>query len=137
MTGALNNKNIARAVYETLKGKSDSERVFIYPKVVEFLNRKRLMSQAGDILERLEKIINTEEGRLEARVYTVKNLGDDIKRKLAEAISKKYGGKDILIKEHLDEKILGGYRIEIGDEVIDLSLKSKIKKLQEHLTHSI
>jgi len=37
----------------------------------------------------------------------------------------------------VDEKLLGGFRIEVNDEVIDLTLKNKAEKLQEHLTKII
>ena len=41
------------------------------------------------------------------------------------------------MKEILDEKLLGGIRIEINDEIIDLTVKDEIKKLQEYLTRKI
>jgi F-type H+-transporting ATPase subunit delta len=134
---AITNNNIARAIYETLKYKSEAERENLYPKVVLFLSKKRMLGNAGDILGRLDKIINTEEGKIEAKIYTARTLSDTTKKELREGISKKYGGKEVIIKEHLDEKILGGWRIEIGDEVIDTSLKNKIKKLQTHLIHIV
>ena len=133
----ISNNNIARAIYATLQGKTEAEQASIYPKVVEFLNKKRLLSKAPDILERLNKIINTDLGRIEAKVYTARPLSVGMKKELSQAITSKYGGKEAIIREHLNEKMLGGWRIEINDEVIDLSLKNKIKKLQEHLTHSI
>lgn len=133
----ISNNNIARAIYAALKGRSEAEQKALYPKVVELLNKRRLLSKAPDILGRLDKIINQDEGRIEARVYTARPLGEELKKELSQAIGSKYGGKVVVIKEHLDEKILGGYRIEINDEVIDLSLKNKIKKLQDHLTKRI
>ena len=42
----------------------------------------------------------------------------------------------VIFKEKIDEKLLGGFRIEVNDEVIDLTLKNKIFKLEEYLTRS-
>jgi F-type H+-transporting ATPase subunit delta len=134
---AISNNNIARAIYATLKGKNETEQKALYPKVVDFLNRKRLLSKAPDILRRLDQIVNTEEGKLEAKVYTARPLSESVKNELSGAIARKYGRREVIIKEYLNERMLGGWRIEIGDEVIDLSLKNKIKKLQEHLTKRI
>jgi F0F1-type ATP synthase delta subunit len=33
----------------------------------------------------------------------------------------------------VDEKLLGGIKIKVGDEIIDGTLKNKIKKLENHL----
>lgn len=134
---SISHNNIARAIYASFQGKSEAEQTEVSRKVVDFLDKKRLLSKAPMILAKLNQIINEEEGRMEAKVYTARAMSENARKELESAIGKKYGGKQIIIKEHLDEKILGGYRIEIKDEVIDLSLQNKIKKLQEHLTHSI
>ncbi|MFA6256851.1 MAG: ATP synthase F1 subunit delta [Candidatus Paceibacterota bacterium] len=131
---AISNNNIALAVYEMLKGKSAKEQAEAVPKVVEFLNRKRLLSKSKDILTRLEKILNQAEGKLEVRTYSADKLSESHKKELAQALSKRYGGREMIFKEQIDERLLGGVRIEINDEVIDLSIRNKIKKLKEHLT---
>ena len=38
--------------------------------------------------------------------------------------------------ENLNEKLLGGFKIEVNNELIDLTLKNKIYRLQEHLIRS-
>ena len=134
---AISNNSIAQAIYEALKGKTMQEHPETYKQTVEFLSKRGLLSKAPDILERLEKIINKEEGKVEAKVYLARNLSDPERKELRESISRRYGNKEVLLEEHIDDKLLGGIKIEIEDETIDLSLKGKIKKLQEHLTKSI
>ena len=133
----ISNNNIARAIYAAAKGKSEAEQKALNARVVDFLNKRRLLSKAPDILERLNKIINEEEGKIEAKVYSANPLDDRTKKELARTLGEKYGGKEVIIEERVNEKILGGWRIEVGDEVIDLSLRNKIKKLQGHLTKRI
>ncbi|MFZ2150380.1 MAG: ATP synthase F1 subunit delta [Minisyncoccia bacterium] len=134
---AISNNNIARAIYLALQGKDKNEQSRAYAEVVNFLAKRRLLSKAPDIMERLNKIINTEEGKIEAKIYTAKKLSDATRKNLARALSERYGGKEIILEEKLDERLLGGWRAEINDEVIDLSIKNKIKKLQAHLTKTI
>ena len=130
---AISNNNIALAIYLATKDKTPAERALIYPKVVRFLTRKRLLSKASDILLVLNKIINNEEGRIEARISSVQKINEIIKKELAQILTRRSSAKEVTFLEILDEKLLGGFKIEVNDEVIDLTIKNKIGKLQEHL----
>lgn len=125
------NNDIAEAIYFAIK--ESKEPSLVYKKVVDFLVRKRLLSKSKEILARLKKVVNEKEGRMEAKVISKNPLGSDIKKELSEVLIKRYKAKDIYLKECIDEKVVGGFRIEVEDEIIDLSIKNKLKKLQEHL----
>jgi F0F1-type ATP synthase delta subunit len=51
-------------------------------------------------------------------------------------LSKRDPGKSIVLEEKIQERLLGGLRLEMDDEVIDLSLKNRINKLEAYLTKS-
>lgn len=133
----LSNNDIARAIYLVSKDKTHPELHDINNKVVKFLVRRRLLSKSSDILERLNKIINNEDGRIVVKIQSAKKLKEEMKNELTTFLKKRYKVKEVVLKEELDEKLLGGVRIEINDEIIDLTAKNKIKKLQEHLTRKI
>ena len=130
----ISNNNIAQAIYTASKEHTPTEQPAFLKKVVQFLARKRLFSKASDILARLDKIINDEEGKVVAKVFSVEKLSEVAKKEITHSLAKRYGGKTIVLEEDLDEKLLGGYRIEVNDELIDLTIKNRMKKLQEHLT---
>lgn len=125
------NNDIAEAIYFAIK--ESREPSLVYKKVVDFLVRKRLLSKSKEILTRLKKVVDEKEGRIEVKVISKNSLGSDIKKELSEVLIKRYKVKDIYLKECIDEKMVGGFRIEVEDEIIDLSIKNKLKKLQEHL----
>jgi F-type H+-transporting ATPase subunit delta len=131
----ISNNDIARAIYIASKEEIPKEQFF--KKTVQFLTRRRLLGRTSGILLSLEKIVNQEEGRVVAKVSSKNKLSEKIKKELEHHLSKRYSGKKIALVENLDEKLLGGFKIEVGDEVIDLTLKNKIGKLQEYLTESI
>ena len=95
-----------------------------------------MLSKTSDILLHLSKIINKEEGRIVAKISSAKALDHKEKAKLEQALKKRYSSREIVFTESLDSKLLGGLKIEVNDEVIDLSIKNKIGKLQEYLTKS-
>ena len=131
----ISNNYIARAIYLASKNHARLEQFF--PQVVQFLARKRLLSKVPDILLRLDKIINDEEKRIVARVSSATKINEIMNKELAQILTKRYSAKEVNLIENLDEKLLGGFKIEVNDEVIDLTIKNKIWKLQEYLTQSV
>jgi F-type H+-transporting ATPase subunit delta len=131
---AISNNSIAEAIY--LASKDAKEEKQFFHKVIQFLVRKRLLSKSKDILLSLNKIINEKEGRLVVKVSSQKKLTENIKKEITQSLSRRYGGKTIILEESLDEKLLGGYKIEVNDEVIDLTIKNKLGRLQEYLTRN-
>ena len=133
----ISNNDIAQAIYLVSKDKTHPELHDLNKKVVEFLARRRLLSKTPDILERLDKIINYESEKIVVKVSSVRKLKEELKKELIFFLKKRYKVKEIILTEILNEKLLGGVRLEINDEIIDLTVKNKIKKLQEHLIRKI
>lgn len=130
---AISNNNIAHAIYLASKGNDKND---LPSRVVKFLSKRRLLSRAPDILMRLNKIINEDEGRVVAKVTSAKKIDEVTNKKISEALAIRYKAKEVRLMEVYDEKLLGGFRVEVDDEVIDLTIKNKIGKLQEYLTKS-
>jgi F-type H+-transporting ATPase subunit delta len=65
-----------------------------------------------------------------ARVRSAIDLTDDQKSRLAAAIKSKTGS-DVEIRVVIDESVLGGVITEIGDDVIDGSVRSRMTQLRE------
>lgn len=125
------NNDIAHAIYLSINEAKD--KVSAYKKVVDFLYRKRLLSKSSQILSRLKKIADEKEGKIEAKIKSKNPLGEHAKRELSEVLARRYKVKEVYLKDNIDERLLGGIRVEVGDEIIDLSVKNKLNKLQEHL----
>ena len=133
----ISHNDIARAIYLVSKDKTGRELHDIYEKIIQFLARRRLLSKSADILEKLNNIINKEKGRITAKVSGAKGINRVEKEELTHFLRKRHKAKEVIFLEKTDEKLLGGIKVEVGDEVIDLTVKNKIKELQEHLTRKI
>ncbi len=131
---AKSNKEIAKAIYLSLKGKSGIELSEILHKVTEYLYKKRLISKANSILRELEKVMNQEEGRVSAKVTSARKLDQENKNQIIHLLRERYKVKEVTLKEILNEKFIGGVRIEAEDEILDNTIKRNLEKLQESLT---
>lgn len=131
---AVSSKNIAHAIYLASKDKSHEEQSLVVKKTLQFLIKKRLLSKTKDILSHLKKIINEHEGVIEAKVYSSEKINEKTSSGLTQALIKRYSVREVRLVEILDKKLIGGLKIEVNNEIIDLTLKNRMKKLQEHLT---
>ena len=131
---SISNNDIARAIYLTSKDKDSSELGLLFQNVTKFLFRRRLLAKSSEILSSLRKIINQAEGILEVKVWSKNKINDETKKNLIQIFKKRYKDKEVFLQENLDERLLGGLRIEVNNELVDLTLKNKINKLQEYLT---
>lgn len=133
----LTNKDIAGAIYLSTKNKNGKELSETLQNVTKFLARWRLLSKSEEILGLLNKIINKEGEIINVKVSSVDKLNHKTKEDLIHFSKKRYGAKDVILEERLDSRLLGGLRMEINDEVMDLTVKNKIKQLQEYLARII
>lgn len=133
----ISNNDIAKAIYLISKDKADNELKDVNVKIIQFLARKRLFSKTPDILQKLNNIINKEKEKIIVKISSKEKLNEEIKKELTFFLKERYKIKEVDFIERLDEKLLGGIKLEIGDEIIDLTVKNKIKKLQEHLIRKI
>lgn len=133
----ISNNDIARAIYLSSKDKSATEQSALLSKITQFLFKRRFLSRSPDILVRLDKMIDEAEERIVVHISSKQPLPENIKKEIAQILKERYFAKKAILIENLDEKLLGGFKIEVNDEVIDLTVKNKIGKLQEYLTSSL
>jgi F-type H+-transporting ATPase subunit delta len=72
------------------------------------------------------------EGRVDVRVTTAVPLSDALRQQLGVAASKATG-KEAQLVEMVDQSILGGMILRIGDRKIDTSIAKEIRKLSEQM----
>lgn len=88
-----------------------------------------------DVQVQFDKLASEALGRAVAVVYTPKPLNDPEKNQIAEHFGK-LTGKSIEVDNIIDERLLGGLKIRIGDKLFDASLSSKLEKLEKSLISS-
>lgn len=125
--------NIASAIYESSQGKDGAELDIVMKKAVNLISKKHLMSKSKEILNQLERIIDKKDGVVRVKISSRIKIDKKIIDEIEDFIKKRYKVKQAVLEFSIDEKLLGGMRIEVGDEIIDVTTKSKIKKLQNYL----
>ena len=68
----------------------------------------------------------------EAMVESAVPIPEELQTALAQALSKKKG-KQVKLKTRVNPDLLGGLVVTMGDQMIDMSLKGRLKEIQENL----
>ena len=81
----------------------------------------------------IEKIIDKKNGILKIKVKSAKKIPDDKRKELESQMIEKYKAKGIESIYLEDKHLLGGMRIEIGEEVMDMTYRNKLNQLSKFL----
>ena len=94
----------------------DQERGRMLPKVAE--EYYRLASEAR--------------ARVTAEVITAVPISDDSRERLGEQL-KRITKKDVYLRARVDESIVGGAIVRVGDKVLDGSVRNKLNQLKKRM----
>lgn len=125
--------NLARAIYESSLDKNDVELQTISRDIVNLISEKHLMNKSEDILDKLQILVDKNEDTVRAKISSKEKINEKTKNEIEEFIKKRYKAKNIILTFENNDKLLGGIKIQIKDEIIDMTLKSKINRLKNYL----
>jgi F-type H+-transporting ATPase subunit delta len=77
-------------------------------------------------------LYNEAKGIVLAKITTAMAMSDDMRAQFEALL--KGEGKEVRIEEEVDERIIGGFVLQIGDNQADNSISSKLKNLKRELT---
>jgi F-type H+-transporting ATPase subunit delta len=80
-------------------------------------------------------LLKTDQGIRSAEVVTAKPLDDKLRQSVIQFITRKYKAR-VELTEEVDESLIGGFILRVGDQQIDASISSKLKRIREELTDS-
>lgn len=100
--------------------------------LVSMLISKRRVRLIPDIVELFEEAIRLERGVVLADVTTAEPIGGTAQKMVKEQL-RAITGKDVELRLHTDEAIIGGVIARIGDQVIDGSVVNQLRRLRQRL----
>lgn len=117
------------AFYEAIAQSVMQEKHKNFIRLLADNKRLPVLPEVASIYERLRA---EQEKTIEVDVISFLPLESEQEAKLAAALTKRLN-RDVTIRCHVDESILGGAIVQAGDLVIDGSAKGKLEKLKQAL----
>jgi F-type H+-transporting ATPase subunit delta len=103
--------------------------------VLGFLNilvEKRRELLFDKVVEEFDYSLDRHEGRVQVGVTTARKLDADLADALRTALEQRTN-KTIVLHERIDPEVIGGLRINIGDEVLDGTLRRGLQDMRRSL----
>lgn len=99
---------------------------------LQVLNRKGRLGILPTITEVYRRQHQELRGQVDVQVRTAVAIPPDLREKLRAAVSR-FAGRDAQLIETVDEQMLGGIVLQIGDQKIDGSIKRELEEMRDSL----
>ena len=99
------------------------------------VDAKRL-DEVQNVFEQFHKLANDAAGIADAKVYSTIPLTEMETNSISSTFAQKIGKQSLRIENIIDPSLIGGIRLQIGNQIYDSSLSSKLGKLKRNLIGS-
>jgi F-type H+-transporting ATPase subunit delta len=103
--------------------------------LVRLLARRRRLSLLSELVRQFGELVDEHDGVVRATVRSAAELSADYVSRLGAELEKALGKKVVVTVEQ-DPSLIAGLVTQIGDQVIDGSLRGKLDRLRESLHQS-
>ena len=101
-------------------------------KLVSLLVERGKVDRLADVAAEYHRLLNAERGVVEALATTALPLSGDetiaLQRKVA-----KMTGRTVDLRVEVDESLIGGLTVRVGDTLYDASVRGRLERLRERL----
>lgn len=118
----------SQLVSRLLDGKASQATISIISQLVQQPRGRRI----GELLRNAAAIVADQAGELVAVVTSAAPIAESQIARLRQGLAKQYG-RSLRVNLVLDPAILGGLRVQVGDEVIDGSVSTRLADLRLQL----
>lgn len=124
--GSAQRRDVIQRVF---KGKVD-ETVYNFLQILSLKNR---LNTLPGIVQSYADLVAGEKGIIEVDIFVPQKLEGDQLENTKSSIGKILGGREIALHQYIDESLIGGMRIKIGDSMIDGSVASQLRDIQRKM----
>ncbi len=132
----ISTKQVAEAIYASVKDKSGTGMEHALKNAVEFLAKKNLLSKSSEILKYIERFSDKDHNIVRARVSSRNPLSKIATETVENLLKKRHKAKDAVLEWKEDKTVIRGMIIETEEEILDLSMKNRLNQLQTYLINS-
>ena len=103
------------------------------PELINFLElliEKHRMPEIFRIRRELDELWKKENRRLDVTVVSAVDLDEAVIRKIGEEVERQTG-EQVELSSRVDDGILGGIVLQVGNMVLDASIRSRLEKLRK------
>ncbi len=119
-------------ITDSFKGKLSSE-VYYFLLILVDKGREKYFNDMVGTFHQLTQVLHN---RVKAVAVTAVPMSEEAQDKLAASLST-MSGKEVTVENQVDQSLVGGVVVRMGDRVIDGSVRNRLSLLKEELTEMI
>lgn len=101
---------------------------------LRLLNQNHRLAAMSEIAAQFELLKNQSEGAAEVLISSAFPLEGDALSSLLTGLKKRFGNKELRPTIEVDPSLIGGVRVQVGDEVLDSTVKAQLATMQASLS---
>ena len=122
------NRQYAQALYIVTKDLKGKELDGVLEGFLKILVKDHKLKQAGNIITEFEKYSKEMSGIKSIEITSAFELDNKIIKEIKSAF-----GDKVEEETEVDENIMGGIKVRVGDTILDASLKTQLNRLKQSL----
>jgi F-type H+-transporting ATPase subunit delta len=101
---------------------------------LRLLANNHRLAALPEIAKQFTAMKNRSEGAAEAIITSAFPLEGSTLNDLLGSLKKRFGGKELRPSVVVDPELIGGVRVQVGDEVLDSSIKARLVQMKTNLS---
>jgi F-type H+-transporting ATPase subunit delta len=112
------------AIAKTAQGQETAVRFFL------LMVKKNAVCHAGSIITEIKKIVAEKNGVIKVLAEYAFEPENGFISEIKELIKKRTGAAGVELTGQINAELIGGYRLKMGDEIIDASVRRQLQKME-------
>ncbi|KAI0733218.1 OSCP, subunit 5 of the stator stalk of mitochondrial F1F0 ATP synthase [Fomitopsis betulina] len=128
------------ALYAVAEGPKKEPVSEITKNLFVVLSQNGRLAEAQGVIEGFNELVSQHKGELTVTITSAAPLPSDIQRKLEASLKQSQAAqkaKSVKVANKINPAVLGGIVVDFGDKTIDLSVQSRVTRLNNLLQQSV
>ena len=101
-------------------------------RFLQVVTRKGRLASLPGIVQAFAELMTDHRGLVEVDVFVAQRLDEATAKEVAERIGEVLG-REVVLHQYVDEELIGGLKIRVGDKLIDGSVANQLKLLRQRM----
>jgi len=128
----VKNEDKKQALLKIFSGQNE-----ITKTLIEILSVNKRIEILGDVSKAYVDLFNEKEGVKIANVKTAVELTPELEAKVLAKVKELTGSEKVTIENEIDESLIGGFVLRVGDIQYDASISNQFRKLKREFSKSL
>jgi len=102
-------------------------------RFLRVVNRNGRSNRLPSILQAFRQQVDAHHGIVAATATVADELPPDRLDAIASGLGQSLGGKTVRLEQHVDQAVIGGLRLRVGDQLLDASVATQLRNIEAKL----